>query len=319
MSVAGKGSFAVLAPLLVTVVLGLSAVAHAKAPTRSDRCEISTGIGTPASNGEQLPAELASRLEAVILERFAVLRRAALPSDRFPSLSPAGIQLDNQLVSFFPAYVRQVKTTAKGGRYFLIPGFARTQRIPPVACLPASLRRDRLELVQQEHELASEPVYCIVGVGQESTASQCGWFAQIDESPRVFEPTLADDEQLVELVPDGVVSVRVSYRTGAPVLAPVTENVYTLVPSEAVLWREQSSARKIVSRTEHEERQDRDNRAALRRLSGIALEELAKVAREAAPVKIEWLGGGGEVVCSITPPSAASSFLAAGAPIDLEG
>jgi hypothetical protein len=319
MSVVGKGSLAAVASLAAAAVQGLSAAAHAKAPTRSDPCDLSTGTGSPASNGEALPLELSSPFEAAILERFGVLRRAALPSDRFPALSPVGIQLDSQLVSFFPAYVRQVKTTPKGGRYFLIPGFARAHVIPPVNCLPASLRRDRPELVEQEQKLASEPVYCIVDVGHEGAGSECGWFAQIEESPLLFAPSLSNEEPIVELVPDGVASVRATYRIGAPVVAKTAENVYTLVASRAVLRRERRLAQEIASRTEHEEHEDHHSRAEQRRLSEAALKAIEKVAAEATPVKLEWLGSAGEVVRSIAPPSAASAFLAAGAPIDLEG
>jgi hypothetical protein len=318
MGVVGKSFIAVIASLALAAVLALSAVAHATSPTRSGRCDISSGTGTPASGGEALPLELSSPLEAAILERFAVLRRASLPSDRLPALSPVGVQLDNQLVSFYPAYTRQVKTGPTGARYFVIPGFARPLSIPPVACLPVTLRRDRTGLIEQAHRLASEPVYCIVEVGRETTPSQCDWFSLIEDSPRVFAPTLANEEPIVELVPDGVASIRASYRVGAPVVVKTAENAYTLVPSQAVLRRERRSARKLESRTEREEHEHEHSRAELRRLSGEALDALFKIAAEAAPVKLEWLGGAGEVVRSIAPPSAASAFLAAGAPIDLE-
>jgi hypothetical protein len=318
MGVVGKSSIAVVASLVLAPVLMLSAVAHATSSTRSDRCDVSTGTDSPASGDETLPLELSSPLEAAILERFAVLRRAALPSDRLPALSSVGVQLDNQLVSFYPAYIRQVKTGPVGGRYFVIPGFARPLSIPRVGCLPASLRRDRSALIEQAHTLASEPVYCIVEVGRETTPSQCDWFSEIEESPRVFAPSLANEEPLVELVPDVVASVRVTYRIGTPVVVKTAENAYTLVPSQAVLRRERRNARKLEARTEHEEREHEHSRAELRRLSGEALEALSKIVAEAAPVKLEWLGGAGEVIRSIAPPSVASAFLAAGAPIDLE-
>ncbi len=319
MSFVGKGSLALIASLAIAAVPTQSATAHTKAPSGGGRCDASSGSGAPASGSEALPLELSSPLDAAILERFAVVRRAALPSDTFPSLSPAGAGLDNQLVSFYPDYTRQVATGPKGGRYFVIPGFARPLSIPRVACLPAALRRDRAALVERAHTLASEPVYCIIEIGRESTPGQCDWFSQIEEAPRVFAPSLANEEPIVELVPDGVASVRATYRVGAPVVVETAENAYTLVPSAAVLRRERRDAKEIASRTEREEREHDRSRAEQQRLSGAALEALLEVAAEAAPVKLEWLGGAGEVVRSIAPPNAASAFLAAGAPIDLEG
>jgi hypothetical protein len=319
MVVVGKSSIAVVASLVLAAVLMMSAVVHATSPTRSDRCDASTGTGGPAPSGEAPPLELSSPPEAAILERFAVFRRAALPSDPLPALSPVGAQLENQLISFYPAYTRQVKTGSTGGRYFVIPGFARPLSIPRVGCLPASLRRDRPALVERAHKLASEPVYCIVEVGRETTPSECDWFSQVEESPRVFAPSLSNEAPIVELVPDGVASVRANYRIGAPVVVKTAENAYTLKPSRAVLSRERRSAREIESRTEHEEHEHDHSRAEEQRLSGAALRAILKIATEAAPVKLEWLGGAGEVVRGIAPPSPAGAFLAAGAPVDLEG
>jgi len=302
MSVVGKGSLAAVASLAAAAVLGLSAAAHAKAPTRSDPCDLSTGTGSPASNGEALPLELSSPFEAAILERFGVLRRAALPSDRFPALSPVGIQLDSQLVSFFPAYVRQVKTTPKGGRYFLIPGFARAHVIPPVNCLPASLRRDRPELVEQEQKLASEPVYCIVDVGHEGAGSECGWFAQIEESPLLFAPSLSNEEPIVELVPDGVASVRILYRTGAPVVATVGENAFVFTPPKLLTQH----LEKILSAVEpgRPAKAKHLTKAQKRRIELAFEKRLERALAEAEPTKIEWLGAGGALLRSISPPSA---------------
>src|SRR5271165_3708551 len=247
MNAVSKLVLAPVALLVGAVLLALSPAALAKKPLHSVRCDLSVGFGS--SPGESVPAELSGPLEAGVLSKFAVLRRAALPSDQLPALSPVGVELDAQLASYYPSYVRQVKVVAGGGRYFVIPGLVRPQTIPPARCLSAALRRDRSKLVEQEHKLVTEPVYCIVEIGHENLGSECEPFATIEASPRVFAPNLAE-EPIVELVPDGVASVRVTYKTGAPVLATTAENVYTL-PAHGVARKVRRRLERLAHRLEH--------------------------------------------------------------------
>jgi hypothetical protein len=313
MSATGKWVLARTAVLAGAAVLALSSTALAQQPARSSSCDIDSGSGAPSSNGEMLPAELSSPLEEVILTRFAVFRRGALAGDRFPALSPVGIEVDNQLARYYPSYVRQVKVLPNGGRYFVIPGYARPLRIPPVRCLPASLRRDRTTLLEQEHKLASEPVYCVVEIGSDSGPGTCESFAQIEESPRIFEPILTE-EAIVELVPDGVASVRATYAIGPPLVVTTAENIYTLAPPRDVRRREQRAVHKLADRPEHDKH---PTKAQQRRSLDAFVEGLDKAAAEATPRKLEWLGSAGELVRSIARPSATSAYLADGAPIEL--
>jgi hypothetical protein len=315
MSAVAKWVPAAVALLAGVLVLALSPAGLAKKPLHSVSCNVSVGSGTSPEN-EPVPAELAGPLEAGILAKFAVLRRAALPSDQLPALSPVGLELDSQLASYYPGFVRQVKALADGGRYFLIPGFLRQQSIPPARCLPAALRQDRPRLVAQEHKLASEPVYCIVEVGHEDPGSQCEPFAAIEESARVFEPDLSEEEAIAELVPDGVASVRVSYETAAPVVATTAENVYTLIPPRGLVLREHKRLAKLSHRLEHDRHA---TKAEQRRLLHVFLKAIEKAIAEAEPRKVEWLDSAGELVRSIAPPSTGASNLAAGVLFSLKG
>ncbi len=226
---------------LLVSVLALAPVALAKTPNSSASCETSGGsISKLLEADESVPAELTSTLEAGVLSKFAVLRRAALPSDQIPALSPVGGEVDRELVSYYSGYVRQLEVLPNGSRYFVIPGFAKPKRVPPAACLPASQRRDRPALVEQEHKLAAQPVYCIVAIGHESAGTECEPFAEIDQSPRVFAPHLSA-APTVELIPDGVASVRITYLTGASVLAAVDENEYSFAIPAAVQAKARST------------------------------------------------------------------------------
>ncbi len=260
---------------------------------------------TSPEDVESLPAELTSPLEAGVLAQFAVLRRAALPSDRIPALSSVGFQVDSQLASYYPAYVREVKTLADGTRYFLIPGFERAQSVPPAHCLSASQQVQRQKLVEQERQRAAEPVYCIVELGREASGTECEPFAEVAQSVRFFQPDLTE-EAIVELAPDGVASVRASYVSGAPVTVAVAENVYALGPRRAILQRGLKALKKLQHRIagiKHLTTAQR--RRELNRL----LTRIGKVLVEAEPTKIEWLDGTGGLVRTIGRPSGRAGGL----------
>ncbi len=56
-------------------------------------------------------------VEAPLLAGYALFRRRAQPSDSLPALNPAASQLDVQLGSDYPAYVRQLAALPGGARY----------------------------------------------------------------------------------------------------------------------------------------------------------------------------------------------------------
>jgi hypothetical protein len=315
MRIACRCALASVALLLSLVVLTSAPVALAKTSKSLESCELSTGsVKSLLETDDSVPVELSSPLEAGVLSQFAVLRRAALPSDQIPALSPVGGEVDGELVSYYPGYVRQVKVLPNGSRYFLIPGFAKPQSVPPARCLSASQRRERPQLVEQEHKLAAEPVYCIVELGHESTGSSCEPFATIEQSPRVFQPSLSE-EAIVELAPDGVSSVRATYVTGPPVVATVEENVYMLAVPKAVRARAQKRLKKVVHRLE---RAKHATKAEKRRAVEELLKGLEHTLVEVEPHKVEWLSSTGGLVRSIAP-SKSSAIVGVNLPNGVAG
>jgi hypothetical protein len=316
MSVARSAVFAPIALLVGGVVLMLAPAALAKTPKQIAACETSgESITTLIEAEESVPAELSSPLEAGILSRFALLRRVALPSDQIPALSPVGGEIDGQLVSYYPGYVRQLQVLPNGSRYFMIPGFAKPQSVPPARCLPASERRDRPALVEQEHKLAAEPVYCIVAIGHESGSSQCEPFAEIEQSPRVFAPSLSE-APIIELIPDGVTSVRITYLGGSSVLAPVDENKYSFTMPAAVRARARKRFTKDLHRLTHAKHK---TKAQKRRALEELIAALEKTLVEAQPRKVEWLGSAGELLHSSTPPKSTGTTVSGGSAVSILG
>ncbi len=295
-----------VAPFLSLVVLGTPAAALAKTSTGDSSCRTSVVVnGSSPEVDESVPTELSTSLETGVLARFAVLRRAALPGDRIPLFSPVAFQIDGQLASYYPAYVREVKTLSNGSRYFLIPGFAHPQSIPPARCLPPSQRAERQKLVEQAARLADEPVYCIVLIGREGGPSECEPFAEVEQAPRVFQPTVSQ-EATVELVPDGVASVRAAYVIGAPVTITVAENVYALTPPAAVRLREHKLLKQGERRVE---RDKHPTKAQRRRAFNAFLKLVKKVLAEAEPTKLEWLDSAGQPIRTISRPSSKAGGL----------
>jgi hypothetical protein len=180
--------------------------------------------------------ELSTPLEATILSSFTIFRRSALPSDALSEVKPEGDGLDRELSKvyelsgYYPAYVRQLTRLPDGRRYFVIPAYGRSEAVLPAHCLPAG-ERERRALVEEQHRRLVEPVDCIIEMGGSENAPPLGCepFAAVDEAGRVFEPDLYK-ALIVELVPDGVASVRIAYRETTPIVVPVSENAFWFTP-----------------------------------------------------------------------------------------
>ncbi len=286
-------------------VFGAAPAGAAKTPGRPSSCSssvVSVG-GLLGSEREAEPKELPGPLEASILSSFAVFRRAAQPSDQLPALSLAGSDLDSELSSYYPGYVRQLLELSDGSRYFAIPAFERPAHIPPAQCLPRSLRSQRPKLVEEQRKRASEPVYCIVrvGGGADLGGPECEPFAEVDEGLRVFESAFSQ-APIVDLVPDGVASVRIVYRTGAPIVATVGENAFVFTPPKLLTQH----LEKILSAVEpgRPAKAKHLTKAQKRRIELAFEKRLERALAEAEPTKIEWLGAGGALLRGISPPSA---------------
>jgi hypothetical protein len=252
-----------------------------------------------------LPKELSTPLEATTLSSFAIFRRPARPSDEPPGLNPAAgglggeLYKDYELSSYYPAYVRQLIGLPGNRRYFVIPAFGRPEAVPPAHCFPAG---ERSELVEQEHRRSVEPVYCIIEVGGNGDAPVpgCEPFAQADESFRAFHVSdFLDREPTTELVPDGVASVRITYRDRVPIVVRVKEDAFLLTPPPAPHDRLDAYLRGLMSSVVGE------HVTKTQRLT--ATKKWNKAFGGTYPIKIEWLDSAGRLVRNLSPPTAESN------------
>jgi hypothetical protein len=235
---------------------------------------------------------------------FAIFRRSALLSDEPSGLNPAAgglgreLYKDYELSSYYPAYVRQLAGPSGGRRYFVIPAFGRPEAVPPAHCFPAGERR---ELVEQQHRRSVEPVYCIIAVGGGGNAPVpgCEPFAAIDEGGRVFQSDALVEEPTVGLVPDGVASVRITYRETPAIVVLVSENAFSFT-SPSPTPRVEAELKRLepaIVGTEH-------LTATQRRRITLQWD---KTVNETDPARIEWLGSAGGLVRALSPPTAESN------------
>ncbi|HEV3045779.1 MAG TPA: hypothetical protein VGY13_00320 [Solirubrobacteraceae bacterium] len=286
--------------LAAVVALASAQSAAARPSPHPVGCDASEPALLPSftRGGEVQPQELASLPEASILASFAIFRRAASPSDQLPPLNPAS-GLDYGLASYYPAYVRQLDLPGTDGRAFVIPGFQLPYSIPPARCLSPSLGESRAKLVEEAKRLASEPVYCIVetGTGKAASLPECAPFARIDEGGRMFAADLSR-ERVIDLVPDGVASVRLVYRSGPPIVAGVSEDAIVYEPPKA-LYRHAEEALKRRRRGLSRKLSKLPTLRAFRTYERL----LESIDAAIEPVRVEWIGAAGTVVRTIPRPA----------------
>jgi len=250
--------------------------------------------------------ELSTPLDATILSSFAIFRRSVLPGDELTGLKPGGDGLDRELSKvyelsgYYPAHVRQLTRLPDGRRYFVIPAYGRSEAVLPAHCLPAG-ERERRVLVEEQHRRLVEPVDCIIEVGGGENASPpgCEPFSAIDEAGRVFQPDLTK-ELTVELVPDGVASVRIVYRETPPIVVPASENAFLFTPAPPTPRVEAELKRLEPSIFATHLTQAQRRRVTL---------QWDEAVHETEPAKIEWLDNTGGLVRAINPPTAASTSV----------
>ncbi len=190
-----------------------------------------------------------------------------------------------ELASYQPAYVRRLQELA-GRRYFVVPAFAQFS-MARAECL--SRRVDRAELLGEQRRRAAEPLYCFIAVPeQEGTSPGCEPFAATGQSARVFAASDVLREPQIELVPDGVAAVRITYRDHAPVVVAVSKNAFAFTPPAA----------------------PSGSAVALRQLQHLVLSgtpaQYNTAFIQTDPTKLEWLNPVGAVIRTIEPPRKAS-------------
>jgi hypothetical protein len=281
----------------LTVAVGCSANSAAMA-RRNASC-VPSSLRLFASR-PPAPTELAGSLEPGLLSTFAVFRRGVLPSDK-PLLAGGDLAQrlwkDYELAGYFPALVRRLVRLPDGREYFVVPAFARPEAVPPARCSSASTRR---QLVAEQQRRKTDPVACFIELGESRAAPApgCEPFVQVDQQRRAFGVSDFVPTPAIEMVPDGVASVRIFYRDVAPFSVPVSENAFYLMPPPA-------PHDSVSARME-------------RLLTGILNSKLSTAQRDrltarwnrmfvyTLPTKIEWLGQGGGVLRVMTPPAPAS-------------
>jgi hypothetical protein len=146
-----------------------------------------------------------------------------------------------------------------------------------------------------------EPVYCIIAVGsggRHAPLPGCEPFAKIDEGGRVFQSDALIEEPIVELVPDGVASVRITYQETPAIVVPVSENTFLFTPPpptprvEAELKRLEPAivgTRLTMAQRRH------------------IMSQWDKTVNETDPTRIEWLGSAGGLIRALSPPTAESN------------
>ncbi len=273
------------------------------------------GAATPSScsgviralepESEPEPVELAGPLEPAVLDKFGVLRRAAAPADQLPPLNRIGSRVGSELSSYYPGYIRQLVRLANGSRYFLIPGFKRVLKLPPARCLPKQLRHLR--------QPQSEPVYCIAGIGpivRPLAGISCQTLAEIETGADLAEPYFSSSFQ-VDLVPDGVATVRLVYRGGTVIAAPVSENAFTFTLPRGLIERAKAAFKRL-ERAFEDERTHRHGHLTKRqrqRAVGVMIKALDHVVSQLPPKQVQWLDAGGQVLRSFTPNRGRNGFL----------
>ena len=278
--------------------VGANGAAKATGPHRTSSCEPpSLTLFGPRPARPKAPA---TPLPAKILSSFSVLRRSADPSE---SAARAGVAArlakEYELSSYYPAYVRQLARLPGGRRYFVVPAFARSRALPPPTCLPASQRADRPKLLEQQQRRGVETVYCLVEVRTgPSPAIGCEPFAAIDESVRVFNASDFIRQPIVELAPDGVSSVRITYRGRAPIVVPIKENAFWFTPPASPPSRVDSELKRLLHKLLAGRLTNTQQRTLTTRWNNLL--------RKTDPTKIEWLNSVGGLIRTIKAPTSAS-------------
>jgi hypothetical protein len=263
----------------------------------SRSCSNITGLQTGT------PTALTEPLDPALLTSFAVLRRPAGPQDALPPINSLGEALSFQLRGYLPAYIRLLAEGAGGEHYFLVPGFARAFRVPPARCLPRALRRVRARLVAEQRKRESEPVYCIAAVGPSSprngAGEQCLPFSTVQSGAGLIA-TETSTSPVVDLVPDGVATVRLTYRSGEVISAAVSNNAFTFTPPQGPITK---TLERLKREGRELERMYHLSKRQQARLEQAYTKLLQATIGRLPPKTVQWLGAGGQPIRSFSPHS----------------
>jgi hypothetical protein len=295
--------------LLSALVLGATLAPGAVAanagasPSPCGNSNSSSGSGSGGLTGAlveaDMPATLPDSLDPAIVGSFAVLRRAAGPQDQVPPLNSLAEQVGIYLSGYYPGYVRRVFQLPDGRRLILISGLPRVIPVPPAQCLARTLRPRRNQLVEQQLRRATEPVYCLGVIGGRPSSFSgepgCRRFADVYTGANLLASDTSTSP-VVELAPDGVASVRLSYRDGTTITAQVLENAYMFTPPQAPIRRANVTLERVV-RVLAPAKGHRPSRGRERS----ALKLVQRTLSALAPVQVQWLAADGRLLRIVTP------------------
>lgn len=228
-------------------------------------------------------------------------------TDRLPSESRLGRQLETQLDSYDPSLIRRVRAwsdpAGAGPRYtytgYVVVGDGAAAAYTPkrLPCITRLKPGDRRRLTRSLASLPAGPAFCMVVVMKRADhpnkslagsdlntpliGGLCDTFANAAGGYGANVIALVRAGTRASIVPDGVASVVLRYRRHAPITARVHDNVYWVRTPQL------PSPPPGVTRP-----------AALRRTILRAL-----------PTSIEWLAADHSVVRRFTPPAAYVRFL----------
>jgi hypothetical protein len=265
-----------------------------------------TGLG----NSNNSPVALSEPLDPAVTGSFAVLRRPSLPEDVLPPINPLGEDLGYQLRGYFPGEIRQLVKDAEGDRYFLIPGFERGYLVPPAQCLPKRERHLHAQLVADQRKRELEPVYCLEDMGPHRPrygGASCLPFSAI-QSGQALADTAGSRTDVLELAPDGVATVRLSYRSGDVLNAAVSNNVFTFTPPQKPIKQAIKALRSLQPRREPSNGRQRSAEFKKLLAKGEAL------SKSLVPQTVQWIDASGRLIRSYSPPTRGSLVALALAP-----
>jgi hypothetical protein len=120
-------------------------------------------------------------------------------------------------------------------------------------------------------------------------------FAAIDAGGRVFQANALTRGPTVELVPDGVASVRIAYRERPAIVVPVSENAFSFTPPPATPRVEAELRRLEPAIVATHLSQAQRRRSTL---------QWDKALDGTDPTRLEWLNSVGRLVRAINAPTA---------------
>jgi hypothetical protein len=287
--------FAGLLAAGIALLLGLTASPAAAATARSAAACRSPAFRTLLGDDAE-PVEISGALDPSVIAQYGVLRRAATAADALPPLNRFGSEVEGEIGSYYPSYIRRLAVLPTGTRYFLVSGLPKLVTLPPARCLPKVERAKLPKIVALEHRLAAEPVYCIgtVGtLGSEHGEVNCARYSAVSTGAGLAESEYAEGPHL-ELVPDGVASVRLTFHGSPPLVAAVSENAYMFTTPGSSIGllsaRLRKDEKKLIKHERHPDK--KELRAALKLIQDLGKERIPKV---------EWLGAEGKTIKAFTP------------------